>query len=143
MSCARFPPDEALCIQAKEFNFSLIRSQNALLHALRVLHTCVFANANPRRAVICCFSGVASVWPEPIKPIFVKCCRDFCPSGRFSHLSQGTLQSGHWVLGHLPDQGHSCPVAQFGRTASSRKSLGSSIFFPFPNDGAHCALGNF
>ena len=26
---------------------------------------------------------------------------------------------------------------------SSRKSLGSSIFYPFPNDGAHCALGNF
>ena len=27
--------------------------------------------------------------------------------------------------------------------ASSRKSLGSSLFIPFPNDGAHCALGNF
>ena len=37
----------------------------------------------------------------------------------------------------------SCPVAQFGRTASSRKILGSSIFFPFPNDEAHRALGNF
>ena len=43
----------------------------------------------------------------------------------------------------LHDQGPACPVAQFGRTASSRKSLGSSLFFPFPNDGVHCALGNF
>ena len=62
------------------------------------------------------------------------------------HLSQGTLwfcQCGHWFLGHLPDQCPSCTVAQFGRTASSRKSLGISIFFPFPNDEAHCALGNF
>uniref|UniRef100_A0A8C7DB23 RAD54 like 2 n=1 Tax=Oncorhynchus kisutch TaxID=8019 RepID=A0A8C7DB23_ONCKI len=39
-------------------------------------------------------------------------------------------------------QGPSCPVAQVGRTASSRHSLGFSIFFPFAN-GDICALGNF
>jgi hypothetical protein len=64
----------------------------------------------------------------------LKCFRDCCPSGRFSHLSQGNLefcQSGHWVLGHLPDRGPSFPVAQFGQTASSRQSLGSSIFVQF------------
>ena len=97
----------------------------------------------------CCHVPFSQEWlpagHSPIKPRFVKCCRDCCPSGRFSHLSQGTLycQSGHWVLGHLPDQGPSCLVAQFDQTASSRNSLGSFIFFPFPNDGAHCALGNF
>ena len=98
----------------------------------------------------CCQVPFSQEWlpsgHSPIKPRFVKCCRDCCPSNRISHLSQGTLQfcqSGHWVLGHLLDQGPSCPVAQFGQTASFKKSLGSSIFFPFSNDGAHCALGNF
>ena len=47
------------------------------------------------------------------------------------------------VLGHLPDKGPSCPVAQFSQTDSSRKSPSHSTFFPFPNDGAGCALGNF
>jgi hypothetical protein len=41
------------------------------------------------------------------------------------------------VIGHLPDQGPS-PIAQFGRAASSRKSLG----VPFKNDGGHCVLGD-
>ena len=73
----------------------------------------------------------------------VECCRDGCPSGRFSHLHRGTLelcQSGHRVL---PDQGASPPLAQFGRAASSRKSLCGSKLLPFKNDGGHCVLGNF
>ena len=64
-----------------------------------------------------------------IKAWLVECCRDGCLSGRFAHLHRGTLelcQSEHRVLGHLPDQGPSPPIAQFGRTASSRKSLGGS-----------------
>jgi hypothetical protein len=39
-----------------------------------------------------------------------ECCKDGCPSGRFSHFHRGTLelcQSDHRVLGHLPDQGPS------------------------------------
>ena len=69
-----------------------------------------------------------------IKIWLVECCRDGCPSGSFSHLLRGTLelcQSYHWVLGHLPDQGLSPPIAQFGLVASSRKSLGGSklVFF--------------
>ena len=42
-----------------------------------------------------------------IKAWLVECCRDGCPSGRFSHLHRGTLelcQSDHQVLGHLSDQ---------------------------------------
>ena len=52
-----------------------------------------------------------------------------------SHLHRGTLelcQNDHRVLGHLPDQGPP-PIAQFGRVASSRKSLGGSkVLVPFP-----------
>ena len=52
-------------------------------------------------------------------------------------------QRGHWIIGHLPAQGPSCPVAQFDWMASSRNSMGSAIFFSFPNVGAHCAIGKF
>ena len=51
------------------------------------------------------------------------------------------LTVDHRVLGHLPDQGPSPPIAQFGRVASSRKSLGGSTFLPFKN-GGHCVIGN-
>ena len=44
----------------------------------------------------------------------------------------------YWVLGHLPEQGPSPPIAQFGRAASSRNSLGGSKLLPFKNDGGHC-----
>ena len=60
MSYAWFSPDIALCNQAKEYNFCLIRPQNLLpygpslapvfLHTTGVL-SCAF------------FSGVASIWP--------------------------------------------------------------------------------
>ena len=75
-----------------------------------------------------------------IKACLVECCRDCCPSGRFSHLHRGTMelcQSYHWVLGHPSDQGPSPPIAQFGWAASSRKSLGASKLLPFKNDGGH------
>ena len=51
-------------------------------------------------------------------------------------------QSDHLVLGHLPDQGPSPPIAQLGWAASSRKSLGGSKRIPFKNDGGHCILGD-
>ena len=75
----------------------------------------------------------------------MKCCKDGCPSGRFSHLHRGTLelcQSDHWVLGHLPDQGPSPPIAQFVRAVSSSKSLGGSKLLPLKNDGGPCVLGD-
>ena len=64
MSCARFLPDVAFCIQAKEFNFRLIRPQNLLPHALSLslafmqtlgMLSCVF------------FKGVAYIWPLSLK----------------------------------------------------------------------------
>ena len=48
--------------------------------------------------------------------------------------------SDHRVLGHLLDQDPSLPIAQFGRAASSRKSLGGSKLLPFKNDEGHCVL---
>ena len=75
----------------------------------------------------------------------VECCRDGCPSIRFSHLNRGTLelcQIDHRVLGHLPDQGPSPSTAQFGRAASTRKSLGGSKLILIKNGGGHCVLGN-
>ena len=50
--------------------------------------------------------------------------------------------SDHRVLGHLPDQGPSPPIAQFNQAASSRKSLGGSKLLPFKNEGGHCVLGD-
>ena len=75
----------------------------------------------------------------------MECCRDGCPSGRYSHLHRVILelcQSDHRVLGHLLDQGPSPLIAQFGWAASSRGSLGGSTRLPFKNDGGHCVLGD-
>ena len=57
-----------------------------------------------------------------------------------SPISRGTLelcQSDHRVLGHLPDQGPSPLIAQFGQETSSGKSLDGSKRFLFKNDGGH------
>ena len=44
------------------------------------------------------------------------------------------------VLGHLPDQGPSPPIAQFDCADSSRKSLGDSKLLKFKKDGGHFVL---
>ena len=51
-------------------------------------------------------------------------------------------QSDHRVLGHIPDQSPSSPIAQFVRTVSYRKTLGGSKLLPFKNDGGYCVLGD-
>ena len=48
-------------------------------------------------------------------------------------------QRDHQVHGHLPDQGPSPPIVQFGQAASSRKSLGGSKLIPFKNDGGRAS----
>ena len=81
-----------------------------------------------------------------IKAWLVECCRDGCSSGRFSHLHRGCLepcQSDHRVLCHLPDQGPSPAIAQFGWEASSRKNLCGYKLLPFKSDGGHCVVGDF
>ena len=60
-----------------------------------------------------------------------------------SHISTEDLWSSVRVtIGHLPDQGPSPLISQFGRAASSRKSLGGSKLLPFKNDGGHSVLGD-
>ena len=60
-------------------------------------------------------------------------------------LHRGTLefcQSDHQVFGHLPKVGPSTPIALFGRTASSRKSVVRGYkLLPFKNDVGHCGHG--
>ena len=76
MSRVRFPPDVALCIQAKEFNFRFIRPHNRLLHALNLSRTFC-------KVLVCCHVPFSQEWllsgRSHIKPTFVKCCRDCCP----------------------------------------------------------------
>ena len=75
----------------------------------------------------------------------MECCRDGCPSERFSHLQRGILelcQSDHRVLGNIPDLGPSPLIAQCGRAASCRKSLRGAKPLTFKKDGGHCVLGD-
>ena len=70
---------------------------------------------------------------------------DGCPSRRFSHPYRGLLKlcyGGRCILGHVPDQGPSYPVTQFGWTANSRKSTAGSKFLQFHNYWGHCAHWN-
>ena len=135
----KFPPDVPLGIQAEEFFLGFIRPENLVSHDQRKLLE------KSKRAVMCLLLRSGFHLATTIKAWLVECCRDGCPSGRFSHLHRGTLEFlhiDHRVLGHLPDQGPSPPIAQFGWVASSRNSLGSSKLLPFKNDGGHCLLGD-
>ena len=102
--------------------------------------------ANTKWAVMCLSLRSGEEWlPSGHSTIKVECCGGGCSSRSLSHIHRGTLelcQSDHLILGHLPDQGSSPPIAQFGRPASSRKSLGGSKRLPFKNDGGHCVFGD-
>ena len=63
------------------------------------------------------------------------------PSRRTNISTKEHWQSDHWVLGHVPDQGPSPPIAQFGWAASSRKSFGGFKLLPFNNDEGHFSWG--
>ena len=139
---ARCPPAVTLGCHAKEFNVGFIRPDHFVSHCqsfwvpFGTLH-------------VGCHVPFTEEWlpsgHSTTKACLVECNRDGCPSGRFSHLHRGTLelwQSDHRVLGHLPDQGPSPPIAQFGWAASSRKNLGGSKLLPFKNDRGHCVLGD-
>ena len=85
--------------------------------------------ANSKRAVMCLLLRSGFRLATTIKAWLAECCRDVCPSGRFSHLHRGTLelcQSDHRILGYLPDQWLSPPITQFGR----RPALGRFLVVP-------------
>ncbi len=76
-----------------------------------------------------------------IKPRLVEGCSDGWLSTTFSHLPNASLELSHsdlWVLLYLSHQGSSPPIAQFGRTASSRKGSGRPKRLPFKDYGGHC-----
>ncbi len=80
-----------------------------------------------------------------IKPRLVEGCSVGWLSTTFSHLPNASLELSHsdlWVLLYLSHQGSSPPIAQFGRTASSRKGSGRPKRLPFKDYGCHCALRN-
>ena len=100
--------------------------------------------ANSKQAVMCLLLRSVFRLATTITAWLVECCRDGCPSGRFSHLHRWTLelcQSDHRVLGHLHDQGPSPSIAQFGRAANLER-VGGSKLFQFNNNGSHCVLGD-
>jgi hypothetical protein len=62
----------------------------------------------------------------------VECCIDGRNFQKDNHLNRGTLelcQSDHRVLGHLPDQGPSLPIAHFGRPALGRFLVVPNFFY--------------
>ncbi len=71
--------------------------------------------------------------------LFVTILESFLPSPECISGAQP-----QWSLGSsLPlSQGSSPPIAQFGRTASSRKGSGRPKRLPFKDYGGHCALRN-
>ena len=143
MSSARFPPDVALSIQAKEFDFHLISPQHLLHHVFRVFHV-PFCKLQVLRHV-----PFSQEWPpsgnSPIKPGFVSFCRDCCPSGRFFRLSQGTVVV-RVVIGFLVTSLTEVLLARLFILVKLPAVATVWVIpcsFHFPKDEAHCALGNF
>ena len=136
MSSARCSPHIPLRIKNKKLDFGLIKSENFISQSLGVLRVFFWQT----RCELLCVLGHSA-----IKPRLVEGCSDGCLSRTLSHLSAASLelsQSDLWVLLYLSHQGSSPPDAQFGRTASSRKSPGRPKRLPFKDYGGHCALRN-
>ena len=104
---ARFPPDVTLGIQAKEFNLGFIRPENLVSHGLRIFR-CLLENS--KRAVM---------WWSAAEMVVLL---EGSPISTEELWSSVNVTIG--FLGHLPDEDPSPPIAQFGRAASSKKSIG-------------------
>ncbi len=135
MSSAWFSPHIPLRIKAKKFYLGLIRPENP---------SGVFSKLHAGFHVSCTEERLPS-GHSAIKPRLVEGCSDGWLSTTFSHLPNASLELSHsdlWVLLYLSHQGSSPPIAQFGRTASSRKGSGRPKRLPFKDYGGHCALRN-
>ncbi len=131
-----FSPHIPLRIKAKKFYLGLIRPENLICHHLGVLQ--VFFHVS-------CTEDSLPSGHSAIKARLVEGCSDGWLSTTFSHLPNASLELSHsdlWVLLYLSHQGSSPPIAQFGRTASSRKGSGRPKRLPFKDYGGHCALRN-
>ncbi len=143
MSSAWFSPHIPLRIKAKKFYLGLIRPENLICHHLGVLRV-FFSKLHAGFHVSCTEERLPS-GHSAIKPRLVEGCSDGWLSTTFSHLPNASLELSHsdlWVLLYLSHQGSSPPIAQFGRTASSRKGSGRPKRLPFKDYGGHCALRN-
>ncbi len=143
MSSAWFSPHIPLRIKAKKLYLGLIIPENLICHHLGVLQV-FFSKLHAGFRVSCTEERLPS-GHSAIKPRLVEGCSDGWPSTTFSHLPNASLElshSDHWVLLYLSHQGSSPPIAQFGRTASSRKGSGRPKRLPFKDYGGHCALRN-
>ncbi len=143
MSSAWFSPHIPLRIKAKKFHLGLIRPENLICHHLGVLQV-FFSKLHAGFHVSCTEERLPS-GHSAIKPRLVEGCSDGWLSTTFSHLPNASLELSHsdlWVLLYLSHQGSSPPIAQFGRTASSRKGSGRPKRLPFKDYGGHCALRN-
>ncbi len=133
MSSAWFSPHIPLRIKAKKFYLGLIRPENLICHHLGVLHAGFHVSCTEERLP----SGHSA-----IKPRLVEGCSDGWLSTTFSPLPNASLELSHsdlWVLLYLSHQGSSPPIAQFGRTASSRKGSGHPKRLPFKDYRGHCS----
>ncbi len=133
MSSAWFSPHIPLRIKAKKLYLGLLRPENLICHHLGVLHAGFHVSCTEE-------SGHSA-----IKPRLMEGCSDGWLSTTFSLLTNASLELSHsdlWVLLYLSHQGSSPLIAQFGRTASSRKGSGRPKRLPFKDYGGHCALGN-
>ncbi len=136
MSSAWFSPHIPLRIKAKKLYLGLIRPENLICHHLGVLQVFFHVSCTEERLP----SGHYA-----IKPRLVEGCSDGLLSTTFFHLPNASLELSHsdlWVLLYLSHQGSSPWIAEFGRTASSRKGSGRPKRLPFKDYGGHCALRN-
>ncbi len=140
MGSAWFSPHIPLRIKAKKLYLGLIRPENLICHHLGVLFSKLHAGFH-----VSCTEERLPSGHSAIKPRLVEGCSDGWLSTTFSHLPNASLELSHsdlWVLLYLSHQGSSSPIAQFGRTASSRKGSGHPKRLPFKDYGGHCALRN-
>ncbi len=138
-----FSQHRPLRIKAKKFYLGLIRPENLICHHLGVLQV-FFSKLHAGFHVSCTEERLPS-GHSAIKPRLVEGCSDGWLSTTFSHLPNASLELSHsdlWVLLYLSHQGSSPLIAQFGRTASSRKGSGRPKRLPFKDYGGHCALRN-
>ena len=126
MSGAWFPPNMMPDIHAKEFNLCLIRPDNFVSHGLRVLQ--VHFGKFPAG----CHVPFTKEWlpsgHSMIQAWLVDCCRDGCPSGRFS--TEERWSSDRVTIGFL--------VTSLTKALLPR-SLSGSELLTFTDDGGHCA----
>ncbi len=139
MSSAWFSPHIPLRIKAKKFYLGLIRPENLICHHLGVLQV-FFSKLHAGFHVSCTEERL------PVGPLCHKAPNWWRAAMMVDFLQLSPISRMHlWSSATVifgSHQGSSPPIAQFGRTASSRKGSGRPKHLPFKDYGGHCALRN-